>query len=191
MKPTLVLYATREGQTRKIAEHFGDALRVREVVTEVRDAAELPDGFKLDRFRAVVVAASVHGGRHEAEMTSFVKTRRGELESMPTAFLSVSLSEAGAEDQSSTEQKRAEASAQVQQLLQRFFNETGWHPARTKPVAGALLYRKYGRILRFVMKQIVKRQGGPIDTSRDYEFTDWVSLDQFVDDFIESLPPAE
>jgi menaquinone-dependent protoporphyrinogen IX oxidase len=29
----------------------------------------------------------------------------------------------------------------------------------------------------------VKRAGGDIDTSRDYEYTDWVALDHFVEEF--------
>jgi menaquinone-dependent protoporphyrinogen IX oxidase len=44
-----------------------------------------------------------HGGRHEAEISSFVKKRRSKLEHMPTAFLSVSRSDADAEDPSELE----------------------------------------------------------------------------------------
>jgi hypothetical protein len=32
------------------------------------------------------------------------------------------------------------------------------------------------------MKEIARRAGGPTDTSRDYEFTDWAALDRFVAD---------
>jgi menaquinone-dependent protoporphyrinogen IX oxidase len=37
------------------------------------------------------------------------------------------------------------------------------------------------------MKTISRRAGGPTDTSRDYEFTDWVALDQFV---LDRVSPA-
>lgn len=70
-------------------------------------------------------------------------------------------------------------------MLHRSFEETGWHPTRVKPVAGALLYTKYGLLLRFVMKLIAKRAGGATDTSRDHKYTDWVALDRFVDELAE------
>ena len=41
-----------------------------------------------------------------------------------------------------------------------------------------------------VMRHISKREGGPTDTSRDYEMTDWVSLDRFVDGLVEGLAQA-
>jgi menaquinone-dependent protoporphyrinogen oxidase len=48
------------------------------------------------------------------------------------------------------------------------------------PVAGALVYSKYSFFTKLIMKTISRRAGGPTDTSRDYEFTDWVALDRFV-----------
>jgi menaquinone-dependent protoporphyrinogen oxidase len=50
------------------------------------------------------------------------------------------------------------------------------------PVAGALAYSRYNFIIRFVMKQIARKAGAPTDTSRDYELTDWPTLDRFVTD---------
>jgi menaquinone-dependent protoporphyrinogen oxidase len=53
-------------------------------------------------------------------------------------------------------------------------------------VAGALLYTQYGLLKRFIMKLIVKRQGGSTDTSVDHEYTDWAALQRFVDEFMTS-----
>ena len=33
------------------------------------------------------------------------------------------------------------------------------------------------------MKRIARKAGGATDTSRDYEYTDWAALDEFVDRF--------
>jgi menaquinone-dependent protoporphyrinogen oxidase len=49
-------------------------------------------------------------------------------------------------------------------------------------VAGAILYTKYNFLLRFVMKQIAKKAGASTETSQDYEYTDWVALDRFVEE---------
>ncbi len=108
MKRVLLLYATREGQTRRIAEHVAATLRARDVSVDVENVKDLPAGFAFGGYSAAILAASVHLGRHEREMVAFVKQHRAELESLPTAFLSVSMAEAGAENTSSAPEARAE-----------------------------------------------------------------------------------
>jgi menaquinone-dependent protoporphyrinogen IX oxidase len=149
--------------------------------------------FALQRYAAAILAASVHVRHHEREMVAFVKEHRDELEQLPTAFLSVSLAEASAEDPKASPARRAQAAAEVQHVLESFFEETGWHPDRVRPVAGALLYREYGLLVRFVMKQIVKREGGDADTSRNYDYTDWAALDAFIEGLglPRAVPPAQ
>ena len=61
------------------------------------------------------------------------------------------------------------------------------HRQWVKPVAGALLYSKYNPLVRFVMKRIAKEAGAAHDTSRDYEYTDWVGLDRFVDELADEF----
>jgi len=184
VKPLLVVYATREGQTRRIAEHLGATIRARGHAAEVVDAAHLPAAFSLDAYSAAIIGASVHQGRHEREMVKFVKLHRSELEQIPAVFLSVSLSEAGVEDPAASPERRAQASADVERMIQDFLTETGWHPAKIKAVAGALLYTKYNFLLRFVMKRIARASGGSTDTSRDHEYTDWEALDRLVDELL-------
>ena len=182
MKPVLVLYGTREGQTRRIAEHIAATVRSRGREADVVDAANLPQGFSLDNYAAAIVAASVHTGKHEKEIVAFVKLHRSELERIPAVFLSVSLSEAGAEDPAASPEHRARAAADVQRMIDVFLKDTGWHPSKVRAVAGALSYTKYNFLVRFVMKQIAKSQGASTDTSRDHELTDWAALDHIVDE---------
>ena len=189
MKPILVLYATREGHTRKIAERVAGSLEARGMPAKLVDVGGIEPAFALDEYRAVFLAASVHGGTHESEMVSFVKGHRHKLDALPTAFVSVSLTEAGAEDPQRPRAQREEASHAVETMLEAFYEQTGWHPLRVKPVAGALLYSHYGPVKRFIMKLIVKAQGGSTDTSRDHEYTDWSALERFVSEFVTALGP--
>ncbi len=188
MKPAVVLYATRQGHTRRIAEQVVESMRAREVPAESIDAACLPPRFSLSAYSSAILIASVHRGRHEPEMTKFVKLHRAELERIPSAFLSVSLSEAGAEDLSAPSGYRAKAAADVDRMIDSFLAETGWHPARIKAVAGALLYTKYNFLLRLLMKRIARQAGASTDTAKDREYTDWADLDQFVDGFTQDFP---
>jgi len=110
VRAVAVLYATREGQTRRIAEHVAATLRAQGLLAEVQDVKHMPPGFALGAHSAAIVAASVHMGRHEREMVAFVKEHREELEALPTAFLSVSLTEASVEDGARSADARVQAS---------------------------------------------------------------------------------
>jgi len=189
MKPIGVFYATREGHTHKIAERVAEDLRKRGFEAEVKDLRG-EAAIDLKNFSSAILAASVHIGRHEPEMLEFVKQHRAELEAIPAAFLSVTLSEAGAERANATPEEHARFVADVQGMLDRFFKDTGWHPQRVKPVAGALLYTKYNFLIRFVMRRIARKAGAATDTSRDYEYTDWVALDHFVDELAREISQA-
>ena len=192
MRTLAVLYATREGQTRRIAEHVAATLRTRGFLVDVLEIGQDPSAdFELTRYAASVVAASVHVGKHEREMVEFVKKHRAELERMPSAFLSVSLSEAGAEDASASPERRERAAANVKSMIGAFIRETGWSPTHVRPVAGALLYRQYGTIVRLVMRLIAKQAGATTDTSRDHEYTDWQALDRFADELASLVGEAK
>lgn len=197
MKPVLILYATREGQTRRIAEHLAATARARELAADVVNVADTMGEFSLDRYSAAIVAASVHLERHEQEMIDFVRRHRVELERMPAVFLSVSLAEAGAEAPAATAQARAKAAEDVEIMIDRFLEETGWHPSKVQAAAGALMYTRYGPLTRFVMRRIARKVGASTDASRDHEFTDWEALDRLVDSIAGNLtedrsnPPPE
>jgi menaquinone-dependent protoporphyrinogen oxidase len=184
-----VFFATREGHTQRIAERIAADLRILGVDVVVFTVGR-PLPFSLSNFSAAVLAASVHAGSHEREMVQFVKDHRSELEHITTAFLSVTLSEAGAEMRDKSPAEHAQFANDVDAMLRRFFKETQWHPTMAKPVAGALLYRHYNFFVRLIMKRIAGKAGAATDTSRDYDYTDWVELDKFVGDLAAEIRGA-
>jgi menaquinone-dependent protoporphyrinogen oxidase len=185
-----VFYATREGHTQKIAEHVAMRLRERGFPADAQDLRTPGRDIDLSKYAAAVLAASVHAGGHESEMVKFVKQHRHELERIPSAFLSVTLSETGAEKPGATPEEHARFAADVQKMIDTFFQQTGWHPTRVKPIAGALLYTRYNVLIRFIMKRIARKAGAATDTSHDYDYTDWAALDRFVDEFADELGTA-
>lgn len=192
MKKILVAYATREGHTAKIAEHVAGRLKQRGLSAFVMNVAEL-DPFEdgLEAYDAAVLCASVHIGKHEREMVAFAKKHAARLSSLPSAFLSVSLTETTAEDATAPAMDREKARHDVDTMIERFLVETGWLPTATKPVAGALTYTKYGFIVRIAMKRIARAAHGSTDTSRDHVYTDWAALDRFIDDFVDGAVREE
>jgi menaquinone-dependent protoporphyrinogen oxidase len=180
MKPILILYATREGQTKRIAEHIVSTLRAHGRESHVADVAKEVQGLELQDYGAVILAASVHMGKHEREMVRFVEQHRHALEKLPTVFLSTSMTEAAAESGSRTAPERDQAHAEAERAIEEFFVATGFRASSHKAVAGALRYTQYNWFVRRVMKHISKTEGVSTDTSRDHEYTDWVDLDHFI-----------
>lgn len=176
-----VFFATREGHTRRIAECIAADLRAGGAQADVFDVRTIGP-IDWSAYSTACVAASVHVGHHEREMIEFATRYRAELERLSAAFISVTLSEAGAEDPTRSEAERQQASADVQRMIDVFVKETGWRPDRALPVAGALAYSRYNVFVRFIMKRIARKAGVPTDTARDYEFTNWPALDRFVEE---------
>lgn len=169
-----IAYGTVEGQTAQIAEYIAELIRAHGHMAEAADIKRsgdaLPDGYD-----AVIVAASVHMGKHEGHVSDFVKKNRAELERLPSALVSVSLAAHG-------DAESAEG------YVEKFEAETGWRPAHVGLFAGALLYTHYGFIKKHVMKKIASDKGSlDTDTSRDYVYTEWDGVQRFTEEFLARL----
>jgi len=172
MARILIVFGTTDGHTLKVASALGDELRARGAAVVVREPQRTdpsPDGFD-----GVLVAASVHAGKYQPAVTAWVQTRAAALNRLPSAFVSVSLG---------ILQHDAAVQAEVQAIVDRFLRGTGWNPARTFSVAGALLYTRYWSLKRWMMRRIAAKAGGDTDTSRDYEYTDWSALRTFAAEY--------
>jgi len=183
MARVLILYGTTEGQTANISKYIVEVVREYGHETETLDAKELPGGFTLDGYGSVIVGASIHMGEHEECVREFVKRNREALERMSSAFFSVSLT---------AREETDEARAQTREYVEKFAQETGWHPDMVGIFGGALRYTQYGFIKRHFMKKISKDRGSAdTDTSRDYEYTDWNDVRHFTEEFLQQGLPAE
>jgi menaquinone-dependent protoporphyrinogen oxidase len=180
MAHVLILYGTTDGHTHKVAQAIADGLsRVSVDTSIVKVGACEP---VLSDYDAVVVAGSVHGGRYQRPVAQWVKAHVREFGSRPTAFISVSLGVLQKGD--------AKVAADLDAIVKRFCDDTGWRPDVIKHVAGALLYTQYNVLKRWIMKRIVAKAGGDTDTSRDYEYTDWNDVRAFAEDFGRRLARA-
>ena len=172
-----LVFGTTDGQTARVARHVANVLRSLGHAVETIDLRQdaVPSLRGLD---AVIVAGSVRMGRFQRKLVQFVRDHGEALARLPNAFLAVSLSAAHQTDP---------ARREVAKTLARFGAETRWSPEATIPVAGALLYTRYGFFKRLVLRTISKMAGGDTDTSRDYEYTDWPALSGFAARFDEDL----
>ncbi len=174
----LIIYGTTEGQTRKIASFVRDRVREREHEVTLIDSTDMPKGFDIGMFDAIIAAGSVHNGHHQASLFQFVRDHLEGLQAKPTAFISVSLSMA-----SDDVADRLDAT----ECASRFLDVAGWKPTVTHLVAGALRYTRYDFFKSWMLKMIAGSKGASTDTSKDHEFTDWRDLKAFVDAFLDQV----
>ncbi len=177
MSRVLVLYGTTEGQTAKIAQFIGETLRAGGVAAAVIDASAASPS--PDDYDAVIVAASVHARGYQRAVQRWVRAQAQRLNQKPNAFVSVCLG---------VLQHEPKVAQELDAIVDHFLTSTGWRPAITKQVAGALRYSQYNWFTRWAMVRIVRKAGGDTDTSRDYEYTDWEDLRAFVEEFRRTLP---
>ena len=185
---TAVFYATREGQAERVAERVANDLRSQGIDTDVVNVKHVHAEFDWRDYDTAFVVASVHLEHHEKEMIEFVKRSKCELDRLHAPFLSLTLSQAGAEEaMHNTPAQREKAHADALHMIERFIADTGWHPERALTVAGALAYSKYNVFVKWIMKRIAHKAGFDGPTTRDYEFTNWPAVDRFVADASSSI----
>jgi menaquinone-dependent protoporphyrinogen oxidase len=175
----LIVYGTSHGQTAKVARYLAELLTAAGDAVTLSNVDALPRGPRPSDFDGVMVGSPILFGRHRRAIRRFVLAHRDALNDLPSAFFSVSGSAAGR-----TEAERGAARACVEEFLR----ETGWRPALTETIAGAMAYTKYSPLTRWLLKRIAAKAGGPTDVSRDHEFTDWEQVRRFAEAFGAMLP---
>ncbi|QJR14230.1 flavodoxin domain-containing protein [Usitatibacter palustris] len=173
MSRVLVVFASVEGQARRIAERIGAALKAQGHGVSLVPADSIGLADEVSLHDGVVVGGSVRFGSHSRALISFAREARDAIDSRPNAFFSVCLSAGGPNPKP----------AVAQGYIDAFMTATGWKPRRVAGFAGSLLYSRYNPILRFVMRLISRKAKGETDTSRDYEYTDWGAVDAFARGF--------
>ena len=173
MPSVLILYATREGQTKKVAATLSKHMEQAGCTIHLADArdASATDKLDLDHYDLLVFGASMHAGGLERELVRFVNRHADEIHRKPNSFFLVLLSAATKEPD-----VRAVSLADARQKIDKQFNMKF---ADTEMIAGALKYSKYPRPLKWIMQRIAKQAGEATDTSRDYEYTDWRQVEEY------------
>ncbi|HEX7831005.1 MAG TPA: flavodoxin domain-containing protein [Thermoanaerobaculia bacterium] len=176
MSPKIALiYASRHGHVRAIAEHLASVAAVRRVDCVMIDVKQARLDV-LDDYDAALIAGSVHFGRHAGPLRRFVTRNLSRLSSMPSAFVSVSGSAASLEGR-----------VQAEEYIDAFVRVTRWTPDLRVSVAGAVLYTKYGFLTRLMMKFASRTAGRDTDTTRDVVYTNWIEVEQFMHTFVDTL----
>jgi menaquinone-dependent protoporphyrinogen oxidase len=177
----LVLYATVEGHTHKIADSIAaqlESLGGEVFLTNVIDPGYCDPGMA----DAAILCAPIHIGNYPSTFVQYIQNWKSALQDIPTALVTVSLSIASEDGH-----ERDEALDYPEKLVK----QTGWNAEYNLNVAGALKYLEYDFFKKWMMRRLADAEGGPVDTSKDHEFTDWDALTEFIDKFASDCLPTQ
>jgi menaquinone-dependent protoporphyrinogen oxidase len=171
----LIVYATTDGMSARIAQRTGDAARAAGSSADVLNASALPRGFDPRRYDGILVGASMHAQGYQRAATRFVRRYEQALRTRPSGFFSVCLSILSA---------NPKERAKSRQIAERFPAKLGWRPDVVEIIAGALMFSRYGFFRRMAMEAIAKKEMGSVDATRDTVFTNWDAVDRFARGFV-------
>ena len=175
MARVVIIFASEEGQTSKIALRMSELLRERGVQAEIRDNSIPGAGEKLAGYDGVVIGSAIHYGHHGKKIQELVKSHRAILASRHTAFFSVSLSAGGPSRDPAT----------AKGYLETFTAETGWKPDQAASFAGAIRHSQSGIFRTLMVRLSLRKSGAP--ESGDHEYTDWNAVAAFAEAFAKRL----
>jgi menaquinone-dependent protoporphyrinogen oxidase len=180
MPNALIVYATTDGQTRKISERIQQTLRdngLEATLVDVEKAAGLdPAGFD-----GVIAGASVRYGKHDPEMAGFLEGNRDAIDRVPNAFFSVNL----------IARKPEKRNLEGNKYLRKFLERLSFSPMHVEIIAGKLDYPSYRFIDRVMIQMIMKITGGPTDGKSVIEYTDWDQVDRFAARMAEAIVSSD
>lgn len=170
----LLLFASIEGQTAKIAQFMADEI-TRLGHSPMLHEADDPTPLPVTEADAVILAAPVHQRRHPRAFEALVGGFRTSLDQRPTLMVSVSLSAAFPEG-------IAEAIDYVTEMSMR----TRFSPREIACVAGAVRTTQYDYFATQVIRHVVLRDRAYDPAEGEHEFTDWAELSTRLQTFLEA-----
>ena len=151
---TLILFSTRDGQTREIASYLASELKELGIQADVANVHRIEEP-QWENYDRVVIGASIRYGHYHSAFQEFVKKHATRLNSM---------------------EKRT---PQTNSYARKFLMNSQWRPDRCAVIAGALRYPRYRWYDRFMIKLIMKMSGGETDTRKEVVYTDWEQVANF------------
>jgi len=163
-----LFYATRDGQSQRIAERIADRLADHGILTLPQNLASLSlTPQSLTAVQLVVVVAAVRYGLPLPEAENFLAGYHTLREPPQLVLLSVNL----------TARKPGKDTVEGNSYLRKSIARYRLAPVLALAIAGRLDYSRYGWLDRQLIRLIMTLTGGPTDSKACIEYTPWDVVD--------------
>ena len=163
-----LFFATRDGQSRRIAERIANGLAGEGIPAPPQDlAAVSASASSLAAAELVVLVAAVRYGSPLPEAEQFLARFQALRDPPGLVLLSVNL----------TARKPGKDTAEGNVYLRKSIARHRLAPLLALAIAGRLDYSRYGRFDRQLIRLIMKLTGGPTDPGTCIEYTPWDVVD--------------
>jgi menaquinone-dependent protoporphyrinogen oxidase len=177
-------FASHHGQTRAIAAAIGQRLTnygCDVTITDLEGDPRTRPG--LHECDTVLIGAPLYIRRYPSAVTRFIRAHLTDLRRHPsTGFFSVSLTAA-----LGTPEAYIESLGPLRELL----SDIDWTPDWIASFGGALAYRQYDPLTRWVLRRIAAHYHHSTDTTRDHDLTSWPTVELFADHVFQNAAPSQ
>ena len=166
-KNAILIYSSLDGQTFKISEYLREKCKrtISFKLIPIHNAKNI----NLNEYEIIIIGASIRYGKHSSEVIRLVKENLEVFNNKKTAFFSVN----------AVARKPGKDLSSNNPYVIKFLNKTNWKPKIAAVFAGKIDYPKYNFFEKIVIRFIMFITNGPTDTSKSYEFTNWLKVDEF------------
>jgi len=162
-----MIYSSTDGHTKTICEkilnELGDLSQAK--LVSLNDAFDL----ELSDYSQIIIGASIRYGKHSRDLYKFINFNKKLLEQKKGIFFSVNV----------VARKKEKNTPETNPYIKKFLKISKWKPNKIGVFAGRVDYPSYRLFDKYIIKFIMFITNGPTDTSKSYEFTDWLKVEEF------------
>lgn len=172
MTDIALLYASHDGQTRKIALYLSALWRGRGMDVALQDLLEEgPDPQEGKAAAHVVLMAPIRYGYPLPSMDAFIRQNRDWLESKPYTVVLLNL----------TARKAGKDTPATNPYMRKWIKKQRLNPTHQAVFAGKLHYALYRWWEKLMIRLIMKITGGPTNLDANVDFTRWDRVEALAD----------
>lgn len=165
----LLMYTSREGQTKKIMEKISLDIEAQAEVV-LHQIMTKDDSIELGSFDIVVIGSSIRYGYYPKFLNEWIEKNKIILNQKISAFIGVNL----------VARKENKNTPETNIYTKKFLEQSSWNPTMSAVFAGALYYPRYNWLDRNIIRFIMWLGKGSTDTQKEQiEYTNWLDVESF------------
>ena len=167
MSSSLIIYSSTDGHTKTICKRIINFLNDGDIVKFI----SVDEAIKIDvsKFNKIIIGASIRYGKHSKQLYKFIELNRNILDQKQSIFFSVNV----------VARKPKKNTPDTNPYIKKFLQISKWKPKKIGVFAGKVDYPNYNFFDKYIIRFIMFITGGPTDTSKSHEFTDWSKVEDF------------